>query len=551
MGATRWSRATGIGLDAKATAAAWMWLALAAPAAMAQNLTWIKQFGTLSADDASSVSVNGAAVYVAGSTTGALAGQTSAGVQDAYVRKYDASGNELWTRQFGTSSVDQALAMAADATGVYVAGYTRGAFPGQASAGALDAFLRRYDANGNELWTRQFGTPSVDQALAVAADATGVYVAGSTYGALAGQTSAGLQDAYLRKYDANGNELWTRQFGASSADQALGVAADSTSVYVAGYADGALPGQTSAGSLDAFVRKYDAGGNELWTRQFGSPGADLGRSVALDSTGVYLAGVASGALAGQASAGGTDAFIRKYDANGSDLWTRQFGSAAADDALAVAAASAGVLVAGFTMGALPGQTSAGLADAFVRCYDAAGGELWSLQFGTSTTEAPWSISAGPAGAFVAGFTFGVLPGQTGAGFQDAYLARLADPAPAPAAVIQVAIDIKPGSFPNAINLRSRGTVPVAILSSPTFAAATVDPATVTLARAPVKRRGNGAPMAAPEDVNGDGLPDLVVHIDTEELQISSIDTEAVLEGMTFDGRRISGKGSIQLATAVV
>jgi len=522
-----------------------IWLAVAAPAAMAQNLAWINQFGSVSTDDASSVSVNGAAVYVGGSTSGALPGQTTNGSQDGYVRKYDASGGELWTRQFGTSLVDQVLCLAADATGVYGAGYTRGTFAGQASAGSLDAFVRRYDASGNELWTRQFGTPSVDQAMAIAADATGVYVAGSTSGAFAGQTSIGMEDAFVRKYDSNGNELWTRQFGTPSSDQVLGMAADGTGVYVAGSTGSTLPGQSSTGSEDAFVRKYDANGNELWTRQFGSTSFDMGRSVALDATGVYVAGVTLGALPGQTNAGSTDGFLRKYDANGSELWTRQFGSASTDDALAAAGGAAGVFVAGFTMGALPGQVSAGMADAFVRCYDANGGEQWSLQFGTSTTEAARGVSAGASGAYLAGFSFGVLPGQTAAGFQDAYLARLADPAPS---VMQVAIDIKPGDFPNAINLRSRGTVPVAILSSPTFDARAVDPTTVTLARAPVQLRGNGAPMASLEDVNGDGLPDLVVHVDTEMLQINATDTEAVLEGMTFDGKRISGKDSIQVVS---
>src|SRR5439155_1266491 len=139
--------------------------------------------------------------------------QTSAGGVDAFLRKYDAAGNTLWTRQFGTSADDLADAVAVDGTGVYMAGFTGGTLPGQTSAGGVDAFLRKYDSSGNVLWTRQFGTSAYDSAVAIAADGTSVYVAGFTGGTLLGQTSAGGYDAFLRKYDSSGNVLWTRQFG--------------------------------------------------------------------------------------------------------------------------------------------------------------------------------------------------------------------------------------------------------------------------------------------------------------------------------------------------
>lgn len=112
--------------------------------------------------------------------------------------------------------------------------------------------------------------------------------------------------------------------------------------------------------------------------------------------------------------------------------------------------------------------------------------------------------------------------------------------------LRVDIDIKPGSFPNSINLGSGGTVPVAIFSTATFDATTVDPTTVTLASAPVKLKGQGTPMASFVDVNADGLLDLVVHVSTETLQLSEVDTEAVLEGQTFDGTTITGVDTVRV-----
>jgi hypothetical protein len=226
-----------------------------APASHAQEIEWIRQFGSSNFDGANGISVDASGIYVAGSTLGTLPGQTSAGFVDAFVRKYDSNGNELWTRQFGSSSADAAVRISVDASGIYVAGSTNGTLPGQTSAGFVDAFVRKYDANGNELWTRQFGSSSSDQPLGISVDASGIYVAGWTDGALPGQTSAGNSDAFVRKYDANGNEGWTRQFGSSSSDAAVRISVDASGIYVAGETDGTLPGQTSAGSLDAFVAK--------------------------------------------------------------------------------------------------------------------------------------------------------------------------------------------------------------------------------------------------------------------------------------------------------
>lgn len=118
---------------------------------------------------------------------------------------------------------------------------------------------------------------------------------------------------------------------------------------------------------------------------------------------------------------------------------------------------------------------------------------------------------------------------------------------APITGISVAIDIKPGSDQNTINLGSRGVVPVAILSTSTFdAAVMVNPATVKVAGAPVQLKGNGEPLVVYDDVNGDGLVDLVVHVQTEAMQLSASDTKAVLEGKTWDDTSIYGEDSVRI-----
>jgi hypothetical protein len=112
--------------------------------------------------------------------------------------------------------------------------------------------------------------------------------------------------------------------------------------------------------------------------------------------------------------------------------------------------------------------------------------------------------------------------------------------------LSVAIDIKPGAVPNTINLGSRGVLPVAVLSTSTFDAATVDATTVTVANAGPRLRDNGQPMSSLEDVNADGRLDMVVHVETRDLQLTSDSSEAVLRGKTETGMPIVGRDAVRI-----
>jgi hypothetical protein len=86
---------------------------------------------------------------------------------------------------------------------------------------------------------------------------------------------------------------------------------------------------------------------------------------------------------------------------------------------------------------------------------------------------------------------------------------------------EMKIDIKPGNEQNNINLKSKGVVPVAILTTDNFDATTVDPATALLAGASPVRW-------TLEDVDGDGDTDILFHFDTEKLNLDENSTEATM-----------------------
>jgi hypothetical protein len=114
-------------------------------------------------------------------------------------------------------------------------------------------------------------------------------------------------------------------------------------------------------------------------------------------------------------------------------------------------------------------------------------------------------------------------------------------------VTDVSIDIKPGSLPNSINLASAGSVPVAILSSPTFDATTIVPESVSLAGARVKLVGkSNRALCAAEDVNADGRLDLVCQVVTAQFMIEVGESVAVLEADTINGQHVRGQDSINI-----
>ncbi len=109
-------------------------------------------------------------------------------------------------------------------------------------------------------------------------------------------------------------------------------------------------------------------------------------------------------------------------------------------------------------------------------------------------------------------------------------------------VTPVDMDIKPGSDVNPVNTKSKGVIPVAVYSTADFDATTIDPDTVAFGP-------NGAAeshgKAHIEDVNGDGLDDVVLHFKTQDSGILKGDTEASLTGATFDGTAIEGSDNIK------
>jgi uncharacterized protein (AIM24 family) len=430
-----------------------------APACKGNEL-WSKRFGDASGQHGTSVAVDDQGnVVVTGFFAGAIdlggGALLSAGGEDLFVAKLDASGNHLWSKRFGDAANQYGQGIGVDSAGnVFVTGYFSGAMDFGAgalqSAGGEDLFVVKLDASGNPLWSKSFGDAADQNGACVAVDSAGnVLVTGSFSGSAdfgGGALQAlGNKDIFLLKLDANGAHLWSSRFGDAMDQHGESVAVDGAgNVLVTGSFSGAVDfgGGTlqGLGNKDIFLLKLDANGAHLWSKSFGDSGLQDGKSIAVDGSGnVLVTGLFTGTIdfggVPLKSAGGSDLFVAKLDANGNPLWSKSFGDMADQYGAGVAVDSAGnALVTGsflgvvdFGGGALP---AIGDRDIFLLKLDANGAHQWSRRFGDAAAQFGQDVAVDGAGNVLVTGSFGGAVDFGGgnlpsAGSDDGYLAKFA------------------------------------------------------------------------------------------------------------------------------
>jgi hypothetical protein len=162
------------------------------------------------------------------------------------------------------------------------------------------------------------------------------------------------------------------------------------------------------------VAKLDSLGNHLWSKKFGDQAAQAINGVDFDPGGnaLFVGEIGGSADFGGGtlfSAGGNDVFVVKYGPAGNHLWSKQYGDAANQTAIAVATdASSNVIVVGicggsldFGLGPIPG-----IGTMFVAKVNAAGNTLWAKRFGAGNTSPhPTSVKTDGLGNIVIGGYF--------------------------------------------------------------------------------------------------------------------------------------------------
>jgi hypothetical protein len=338
------------------------------------SFVWGKQFGSPEEDyTLNHVVDKDGNIYVSGKTKGSMDGQ-NLGENDGYITKIDSLSNTIWSRQFGTPENDDVQWSAIDEKGcVYITGITNGSLEGK-NRGKEDIFIVKYNPDGSQAWTRQFGTDSTDMAQGIYADKKGgIYIAGGTLGVL-GEKSFGSMDGFVMKINENGEKTWVSQFGTVGNDDAVGISGDGKALFITGTTWGDL-GAKNQGMIDAFAGIFSTEGKPFKFVQFGTDGFDVGLQIISDSeNNLYVGGSTSGNLE-QNQQGEGDCFLTKINSGGGVEWSRQFGTPNHDGVRGIEynkSVSDNILVSG-VMNLPPART-------FLRMYDPKGNLLWEKIF---------------------------------------------------------------------------------------------------------------------------------------------------------------------------
>jgi uncharacterized delta-60 repeat protein len=364
------------------------------------------QWGTKDIDEGNSVSVDDSGnIYVTGYTTGQFQENINTGGSDIFLTKFNNSMEKLWTRQTGSlTSSDFVSTGAIGASGdVFLAGYTSGSMNGNENSGGYDIFLEKFNNDGTEIWTKQWGTGKMDFAISTFIDSSdNIFIAGLTYGEIDGVSHFGESDIFITKLNSDGAKLWTKQFGTGDTDIVYGATVDeSDSIFIAGGTQGPMF-EELIWEIDAFVMKLDSDGTVEWGKQFGTKSYNYATTITTDFDGnVYVAGIAYDL------SGNLDFFLSKFDTNGVALFEKEWGTEFIDNAEAVFIDNNGnVFIAGTTYGSLNEEINTAGADIFLKKMNRDGTELWTKQYGTQIDYISNSaISTSDGSVFITGSVY--------------------------------------------------------------------------------------------------------------------------------------------------
>ena len=311
---------------------------------------------------------------------------------DLWLIKTDKNGNEEWSKNFGDEVLEEGL----DVQQTFDKGYIISGIKSVDNGSHLDVWLIKTDSKGNTIWSKTYGGKRNEYGNSVIqTDDGGFIVMGSSqsYG-------KGFYDFWVLRTSANGDSLWSKNYGGIYNDIAFqGIATSEGGFVLAGYTQ---PQNTT--NADVWLVNIDAKGDTIWTHKYGGKYNELVYSVHQTSdNGFILAGYASVEITG------FDLYLIKTDMYGDTIWTKTFGGLSNDQGLSVIEVDGSdILVCGFTF-----STQFGDPDLWLIKTDINGDTLWTKTYGGEYSDIGRSIEETSDGGYVVlGFTNSFGNGRT-------------------------------------------------------------------------------------------------------------------------------------------
>ncbi len=344
------------------------------------------------------------------------------GVYDVVIVKYDAAGNLVWLKTAGGDENDQGNVIRYFNGYLYVGGY----FTDTAwfentlllGKGEADAFVAKYDLSGNLIWVKSGGGSNFDYVSSLDLDAQGnIYAAGSYESNMLFDTTHLttpnlFTESFFCKYNNNGQLQWAKSTQGNNANLISGLAHDrQNSFYVTGFfgsnfSMGNATVSSNSPSYDIFLARLDNDGNIKWLNTAGSNYEDAGNAVTVDGEGNpimtgYFAGIASFGTNQVTYYDYNDVFVAKYDSAGNNLWVRAGKGLQLDVGYGVTTdASNNVFATGVfqVSTTFSGHTITGAdRDIFIVSYDPDGNLRWIDKAGGENTDCGLGVAVKPNG----------------------------------------------------------------------------------------------------------------------------------------------------------
>ncbi|MDA0855264.1 MAG: SBBP repeat-containing protein [Proteobacteria bacterium] len=293
--------------------------------------------------------------------------------------KFNSSGTKVWTQTTALAGgINPRQIVIDNDSNIYVVGYTNtnqsasygGNTADSADWGSEDFFIRKYDHEGTNLWTHQWGAggsdPSTnnDTGTAITIDNfNNVYVAGQTKGCPSGLSCGGGGDVSILKLNSSGNRIWTKVYGDGSSDHVLRITYHNGYIYFWGASD-RISGYSWA------LTKLDTDGNQIWDKGVTVSENSLTMSGFSNNQGGEMIFdsennlILSGTLYN--SFNNNSLWISKFNTDGEMLFEKVVSSGSNDELRDVAVDSENnIYITGFTEGSFDGRTNSGTSDMFV------------------------------------------------------------------------------------------------------------------------------------------------------------------------------------------
>lgn len=407
-----------------------------------EGIEWQLLLGGNYGDSLNDIELTGDGGYIAAGATASTSGDVpipSLGSSDAWVVKFNSTGDIEWQKRYGGDNYDQAMSIDRTQDGGYV--FT-GRSASRGTHGGDDVWVVKLDRNGTRQWQSFMGGSYGDFGRSIRQTADGGYIiAGDTFSddiETAGNDVGGI---YAARLDPSGNVLWQRSIGGSGSDAGSSIIPSDSGYILAGFSDSTDFGTDQRkGGDDGYIIRLDESGTQEWLRVFGGIGHDRTGydnviSQVLGGGYIITAQSTSGDIAD--NHGSFDTLVMKLNPDGTihedgqKKWLKMYGGLYCEVTGSITPLSEGGYIlttqasSGWS-GDIP-EENHGEHDIWVVRLDPEGNIIWQKLLGGNHWDQSTSIRETTDGGYIfAGFTQSSDSGYIGTshGYEDAWVVKL-------------------------------------------------------------------------------------------------------------------------------